>query len=376
MVDLIAQGEHQKLEFKQGIPKDIVKSIVGMANASGGTILLGVSDSGDVVGVNASNKTVASVEDLATACDPRVVMNVTRLGECLAVDVSESTSKPVVCDWGYYQRRGSQTVEMLLREVQEMNLTYSPSTFEFRFCQDFSFCEDMSREAYDMWRKELPYELSQMEPQELLPKLSAAEMCDSQLLMTNAAVLMFASNPRQFISHCHITYLLFKDDRGTEILKREDLALPIPMLFDNVLDLLSRHMNTAYIPTKEAHDIEISEYPMLAVHEALINAVAHRNWDIGGANVFIELYSDKLCVKSPGGFPVGVTAENIAATCIRRNKLLADLMHRGNIIENAGSGVTRMREECEAHGTPPPVIEDIGHHVMVTFKPHPSAVRQ
>ena len=44
-------------------------------------------------------------------------------------------------------------------------------------------------------------------------------------------------------------------------------------------------------------------------------------------------------------------------------------------MEKAGTGITRMREECEAHGTPPPEIVDIGHHVAVTFRPHPKASR-
>ena len=55
--------------------------------------------------------------------------------------------------------------------------------------------------------------------------------------------------------------------------------------------------------------------------------------------------------------------------------LLADLMQRGDLMEKAGTGITRMREECEAHGTPPPEIADIGHHVAVTFRPHPKASR-
>ena len=114
---------------------------------------------------------------------------------------------------------------------------------------------------------------------------------------------------------------------------------------------------------------------MIAVREALVNAVVHRDWNLRGANVFLELHSDRLCVKSPGGFPLGVTAENIHASCVRRNELLADLMQRGDLIEKAGTGIKRMREECETHGTPPPEIADIGHLATVTFTPHPKAVR-
>ena len=95
-------------------------------------------------------------------------------------------------------------------------------------------------------------------------------------------------------------------------------------------------------------------------------AAVYGTWAAKGSGYYYQ---------SLGGFLLGVTAENIHASCVRGNELLADLMQRGDLIEKAGTGIARMREECEAHGTPPPEIEDIGHLVTVTFTPHPKAVR-
>ena len=305
--DLTGQGESQVLEFKQSIPKDLAKSICGMANASGGTIVLGVADDGSVVGVNTDNRTVAN--------------------------------------------------------------------FDSKICREFGFPEDMNRHAYETWRSSLPAASAKMPPEELLPKLSASEEHRGGLLLRNAAVLMFAEEPSRFVPHCQITYLLFNGSSGTRIVKREDFAMPASLLLDAVMELFERHMNTAYVMTGKPRRENITEYPLNAVREALVNAVVHRDWNLHGANVFFELHSDRLCVKSPGGFPLGVNEENIARVCVRRNELLADLMQRSDLMEKAGTGITRMREECEAHGTPPPEIVDIGHHVAVTFRPHPKASR-
>ena len=373
--DLTEQGESQVLEFKQSIPKDLAKSICGMANASGGTIVLGVADDGSVVGVNTDNRTVAKVEGHSRSCDPPVHLNVKRLGGCLLAEVEESSEKPVVCKWGFFIRRGTQNVRMSKKEVREMNSVYNPSSFDSKICQEFGFPEDMNRHAYETWRSSLGAASAKMPPDELLPRLSAAEEHSSGLLLRNAAVLMFAEEPSRFVPHCQITYLLFNGSSGTRIVKREDFAMPASLLFDAVMELFERHMNTAYVMTGKPRRENIPEYPLNAVREALVNAVAHRDWNLRGANVFFELHSDRLCVKSPGGFPLGVNEENIARVCVRRNELLADLMQRGDLMEKAGTGITRMREECEAHGTPPPEIVDIGHHVAVTFRPHPKASR-
>ena len=289
--------------------------------------------------------------------------------------MQESSEKPVVCGSGFYVRKGTRTVKMSKREAREMNMVWNPPFFDSRICGEFGFPDDMDISAYEAWRVSLPAASANMPPEALLAKLSAAEQHSSGLLLRNAAVLMFAKEPRRFISHSHITYLLFNGSSGTSKVKRQDFALPIPLLFDSVMELLERHMNTAYVLTGKPRRRNIPEYPVKAVREALVNAVVHRDWNLRGATVFFELHSDRLCVKSPGGFPLGVTAENIHASCVRRNELLADLMQRGDLIEKAGTGIARMKEECEVHGTPPPEIADIGHQVTVTFKPHPKAVR-
>lgn len=84
------------LEFKRSIPRDLAKSICGMANASGGTILLGIGDDGDIAGIDTSNKTIAKVEDYSNSCDPAVALSVQKLEGCLAVEVRK-VQKNLLC---------------------------------------------------------------------------------------------------------------------------------------------------------------------------------------------------------------------------------------------------------------------------------------
>ena len=373
--ELAKQGEGQNLEFKQSIPKDFAKTICGMANASGGTILLGVRDDGSIEGFDADNKTIADIENRGKSCDPLVRLSIQKLGECLAIKVEESHEKPVLCKQGYFIRNGTLTERIPNREVQRLRALYYPMPFDSVICEKFSFPGDFDDSAYEKWRSALPAASARMSADELLPRIGAAEKTGGEMRLTNAAVLMFAKEPQRFISECPVTYLLLNGSSGTRIVKRAEIARPIPLLIDSVIEFLEWHMNNAYILTGKAFREEVPEYPLEAVREALVNAVVHRDWNLSGANVFVELHGDKLLVKSPGGFPLGVSEENIDISCVRRNKHLADLMQRGKLIEKAGTGITRMRQECEKAGNPPPEISEIGDLVIAAFRPNPKAIR-
>lgn len=114
---------------------------------------------------------------------------------------------------------------------------------------------------------------------------------------------------------------------------------------------------------------------MKAMREALTNAVMHRDWSIEGANVFVEIYSDRIEVSSPGGLPKGMTLADLGRKSIRRNALIADLLHRISFIEKAGTGIRRIREDARAQGCPEPQF-DVTGFVTATFFPNPAVRAQ
>lgn len=79
----------------------------------------------------------------------------------------------------------------------------------------------------------------------------------------------------------------------------------------------------------------------------LLNAVMHRDWFIEGANVFVQIFSDRIEVSSPGGLPPGIQKDDLGHKSVRRNPFIADLYHRIGFIEKAGTGIERMREGAQ-----------------------------
>ena len=116
-------------------------------------------------------------------------------------------------------------------------------------------------------------------------------------------------------------------------------------------------------------------YTEAALREAITNAVMHRDWFIEGANVFVEIYTDRIEISSPGGLPKGMKLSDLGRKSIRRNALIADLLHRITFIEKAGTGIKRMRDEAHDQSCPAPIFEDNGFFTAI-FYPNPEVRAQ
>ena len=123
---MIAEGEHQSLEFKAGMPVHLRRHIAGMANAAGGVILLGVEDDGSVPGFELTDRIWRKILDEAKACDPPVRVRVGQWGEVVEIEVFESDDKLVAVKEGVYLRDGPRTRRMSAREIKKFMEVYMP----------------------------------------------------------------------------------------------------------------------------------------------------------------------------------------------------------------------------------------------------------
>ncbi len=189
------------------------------------------------------------------------------------------------------------------------------------------------------------------------------------MLFRNAGVLFFAKNVRSFFPEAYITCLLGRGADKVDVLDRKDFHGGIVADVEDAMRFIERNTRTAY-RIEGLRRQNISEYPMEAVREAITNAVMHRDWFFDGANVFVEVYADRIKVISPGGLPKGLTLADLGHTSIRRNPLIADLLHRIGFIEKAGTGIRRIRDGARRQDCPEPEFE-AGRFVTVTFRPNP-----
>jgi ATP-dependent DNA helicase RecG len=186
---------------------------------------------------------------------------------------------------------------------------------------------------------------------------------------TNAAMLLFGKTPRRFFNNAQIHCLHF---HGTE--KQKPIASQQPYegrLFEVidqavefVLGKLDRSVGTRSKSSQAPVEFEI---PRPVITEAIVNAVAHRNYRNNGF-VQVIVFADRIEVWNPGELPPGLTAEQLREPHgpIPRNPLIAEPLFRVKYVEKAGTGTTDMIAECRAARLPEPDFRQRGPYFVTT----------
>ena len=282
------------------------------------------------------------------------------------VEVVEASERRVQCNDGFFRRQGAET-QKLSRDEMRFFRAEGDSLFDLSPCPRFYYPEDFDRDKFDAWLRLSGITAGSVE--DVLVNIEAAERTDDRLLFRNVGVLFFAKNVRRFLADAHITCLLGRGTDKVHILDRKDFDGGIVADIENAMRFIERNTRLAY-RIEGLRRQNIPEYPMEALREAITNAVVHRDWFSTGANVFVELYANRIEVISPGALPRGMTLAELGHKSVRRNPLVADLLHRIGFVEKAGTGIRRIRDSAKALGYPVPAFE-AGNFVTVTFRPNP-----
>ena len=239
---------------------------------------------------------------------------------------------------------------------------------DFSPCPRFIYPDDFDRDKFDAWLGQSSITGS-APVEDVLVDIEVAQWADDRLLFRNAGVLFFARNVRRFFPEAYITCLLGKGADQVCILDRKDFDGGIVADIEDAMHFIERNTRTAY-RIEGLRREDVPEYPMQALREAITNAVMHRDWFFDGANVFVGVYTDRVEVSSPGGLPKGLTLADLGHRSIRRNALIADLLHRIGFVEKAGTGIRRIRDEASEMNCPEPEFR-ADRFMTVTFRPNP-----
>src|SRR5262249_44719055 len=139
----------------------------------------------------------------------------------------------------------------------------------------------------------------------------------------------------------------YKTHERFSILDKKDFKGPLISQIEQTLDFVLRHMNVEpQIIMGRSPKLgvrkDIFEYSPIAIREAVINAVTHRDYLYDSSHIYVHMFPDYVEIESPGGLYRGLTLEDLGKRSIRRNRLIADLLHRAGFIERVGSGFSRM----------------------------------
>lgn len=294
---LIKEGEGLAVEFKEHFTPRIDEDIVAFANTKGGVIILGVRDDRTVSGEKLTNDLKARINSIARNCNPPITVKIKQVHDIVIIETPQGDEKPYSCSSGYFRRLDGTTQKMTNHELRVMFQEHEVMSFEEKVNKDVTW-DDISKEKIRNFLKEAGIDIKRVVSRDILASLSMAH--DDKI--TNAGVLFFAKNPRNFILQSQMTMIAFKGKDRVHIYDRQDVQDDLLTQFNSAVMFLKKHLNRRS-EIKGINRKDIYEIPLEALREAVANAIIHRDYSVRGTSLMVELYDDRVEIINPGIFP-------------------------------------------------------------------------
>lgn len=404
LADLLRKGEDSTLEFKRDDVQnhDLARELVAFLNLEGGTVLLGVEDDGTITGVTRERLEEWVAELCRTKIEPPVVPVLSWVREpepgrdVLVVQVTLGPNKPYArvhnARKTYVIRVGSTSREASREELERMfqasgRLHYGLKpvpgaewpAFDLRRLRDY-FTRVLNGEA--------PEDDDRAGWERLLENVDLMTKSAGQKVATIDGLLLFSKKPQRFQPQSGIRAICYEGiDRDYSTRADEDLRGPmVPLgtatgelsevgLVERAWDFGRR--NTASTSRLDSgRRIDRWDYPEDVIREVVVNALVHRDYSIAGADILLEIFSDRLEVTSPGRLPNTVTTAGMRSGLrYARNQTLVNVMRDYGYVEARGMGVrNRIIPGMQAHnGTQPELLAD-EHRFTVRLLKDPANV--
>jgi len=183
---------------------------------------------------------------------------------------------------------------------------------------------------------------------------------------TNTGLLFFGKNPSDFIPQNEIRIARFKGVTRLETIDSQEVNGPIYKMLDEVKSFFRRNTRIAN-KIVEFKRVDIPEYPYEAIREALINAIAHRDYDRTGAPILFSVFDDRVEISNPGGVIAGLTIDEIEGKHETRNKKICEIFSQTKDMERYGTGIIKMKNLMVRHGLNEPEFLEEGDFFIVKF---------
>ena len=370
-----SQWEFKQIEFRGDTPAsprrdDWADELGAFGNADGGIMLCGVSDDGTIQGM--------SREQMVTL-------------DHLLVEVSTDVLEPPLrIDVHHRELDGRAFLLVVVPRGESLHersgkafIRVGATKRRLRRDEGLRLAQNRAQNRYLWFDKQLVPETGFESLSERLwePLLSVAAAGDPRRGLLNlrllaqdetgvdratvAGLLLCAHSPQDWLPQATIVATHYRGlDRSSGQLDAQEIGGPLPAQIADAVQFVVRNMRVSARKTPEREDVP--QYSKAAVFEAIVNAVAHRDYYMSSRRIRLSMFKDRLEVDSPGQLPNGMTIDSMEASQATRNEVIASVFgripvanvagsnHRRYLMERRGDGVTIIRKETqEATGLPP-----------------------
>lgn len=188
-----------------------------------------------------------------------------------------------------------------------------------------------------------------------------------RIVPTIGGILLFGADRLNHYPDAWIQAGRFAGHDRRRILDSTEVRSYLPGAAEEVIAFLRKHM-TREVVIGSVKRTDHWTFPVIAVREAIMNAIVHADYAQRGAPIRVALFDDRLEIENPGLLPFGLTIEDIQKGISKlRNRVLGRVFQELGLIEHWGSGIQRMTAACRDNGLDAPQFEEIGTHFRVTL---------
>lgn len=333
-----------KLEMKK--PKSWCKSVSAFANTYGGSLIFGISDDNQIIGLENPDKDAEIISEMIKSrLDPIPEFKIRFQKEedkvLLIVDILKGEETPYYYSGDgvleAYVRIGNESVKASSTELKRLVLHGRNTTFDSQNSmykvEDYAFSK--LRERYKKWTGQ------SFNDKDLI----SFGLATKDGYLTNAGALIVDESPIHYSRvFCTRWNGLTKSGGTMDALDDAEYFGSLISLIENGEGFIKRNAKMMWRKTANSRE-ELPEYVERSYHEALVNAIAHRDYLVNGSEVHIDIYDDRMEIYSPGGMPDGSVIQDRDPTTVpstRRNPVIADVFNRLGYMERKGSGFAKI----------------------------------
>lgn len=378
---IIKGGEGYHTEFKVSVPskvKELTEEICAFANAAGGTLLIGVNDNNEIKGItidNAKRSAIQnSIREISPILDCRLSFIEIDEKTIGVIEVPFGVNKPYVLSGSIYVRNGPNTQKLTTaEEMRDFFQQADKIHFDEITSKEFDLVNDVDEDMLNKFKRAAKLDLATPDSQ----IYASLKMLSVNGRFKNGSVLFFGKQPQAYIEKATVRCVAFRGTDKRYITDDKFYGGPLYFQYLNAMEWLRGKLDVGYDiegqgagPRKE-----IWEIPENAFKESLINSLSHRDYYDKGATITVEFFDDRVEITNPGGLVKSIKKSDFGKKSHSRNPLIFSLFTRMNMVEQIGSGISRMNKLMKGVGLPLPEFRTSGMFTVVFQRPRKTSER-
>jgi len=375
LLEIVKKGEDSYTEFKEEKvhPDKLAAEIVAFANMDGGNLIIGVSDDREILGVADMDEEMQRIDNIcANNCEPTIYSTIEKViiddKKILIVKIPKGPQRPYRTNRGIHYirtasgKRIASPGELRLIHQASGAIYYDevpvPNTSIENI--DIGYFDEFLKKSLGSGIKGLGIKIA-----DLLKNMKILIPYERDMVTTTGGLLFFGKHPEYHLPYCKVTVVRFPGNDIGEKFEKKDIEGKLVGQIERTESVLIDYLRAETKIEGFKKEEPRYEIPIESLREVVINAVAHRNYQLP-SQIRIFIFDNRIEVKSPGKLPNTVTVENIRLGFpLHRNPLIVSFLAKEHRMTEIGTGIPRMIRLLKKHTGREPDFEERDQEFIV-----------